>query len=495
MKKSRHNLSNERMLSCDIGQLVPCNVVPVLPGDEFRANSQVMVRLSPMAAPVMHGIQIRVHHFFVPDRLTWPEGHPSTFEDFITGGPDGNDASVTPKLNTTGTPYDLLDYMGLPVGASQGGIPVMSTAVRGFNLIYNEWFRDQDLVTERGLEDLSIPNVAYKRDYYNTARPWPQKGEEVTLPLGDKAPVLGIGNINQTVENPGPTNVYETDGTGTTSYASSFTSDSSFRIEEDPDNAGFPGIFADLSNATAATINALRRASGLQRFAEARARWGSRYAEYTRHAFGAVPLDARIQRPEFLAGGTQRVSISEVLQTAPETTGRDFGVGDMYGHGIGMAKSNRYRTRFQEHGMVISMFSVRPNPMYSNGIERHFLKDDREDFYQRELAHIGQQEVLEQEVYADNTNAGNVFGWNDRYAEYRSARSMAVAEFRDLLDYWHLARKFTSAPALNQAFIEVNPSDTKRIFNEQTQHSLWVFCDHQIQARRVVPKNAVARLL
>jgi hypothetical protein len=495
MKKSRHNLSNERMLSCDIGQLVPCAAIPVLPGDEFRANSKVMVRLSPMAAPVMHGISIRVHHFFVPDRLTWPDGHPSTFEDFITGGPDGNDASVTPKLNTTGTAYDLLDYMGLPVGGSQSGIPVMSTAVRAFNLIYNEWYRDQDLITERTLEDLTIPNVAYGRDYYNTARPWPQKGEEVTLPLGDRAPVVGIGVTGQGAAS-GPTTVYETDGTGGTTYEDYYdTTGSRPLVEADPDNVGFPGIFADLSQATAATINALRRASGLQRFAEARARWGSRYAEYTRHAFGAVPLDARIQRPEFLGGGTNRVSISEVLQTAPESTGRDFGVGDMYGHGIGMAKSNRYKTRFQEHGMVISMFSVRPNPMYSNGIERHFLKNDREDFYQRELAHIGQQEVLEQEVYADSTNSGNVFGWNDRYAEYRHARSMAVAEFRDVLDYWHLARKFSTAPALNQAFVEVTPADTKRIFNEQTNHSLWVFCDHQVQARRVVPKNATARLL
>lgn len=490
MTKSRHNLSNDKLLTCDIGQLVPCGLQEVLPGDEFRGNSSVMVRLSPLAAPVMHGMNIRIHHFFVPHRLTWTET--PSFEDFITGGPDGTDASTVPTINLTGTANDLLDYMGLPTQAAAVGVPVNALPVRAFNLIYNEWYRDQDLVTERSLDDLTIPNVAYAKDYFTTARPWPQKGEEITLPLGTEAPVVGIGAATQTYTS-GSQTIYESGasaGRNLTSYLSAF-----LPVEEDPNNTGFPRIVADLTQATAASINALRRASGLQRFAEARARHGSRYPEYVRHAFGAHPLDSRLQRPEFLAGGTQRVSVSEVLQTAPEATPR-YGVGDMYGHGIGLTRSNRYRTRFQEHGYVVSMFSVRPEASYVNGIERTFLRQDREDFYQKELAHIGQQEVKQREVYATTTNGDTVFGWSDRYSEYRSGRSHVSGEFRTVLDYWHLARDFgVTEPALNQTFVEVTPSDTKRIFNEQTNHSLWVACHHRLQARRVVPKNATARLL
>lgn len=487
MNKSRHNLSHEKLLTCDIGQLVPCGLVEVLPGDRFKSNSNVMVRLSPLAAPVMHGMSIRIHHFFVPHRLTWDPTGNTKFEDFITGGPDGMDSTTVPMVPTTGVESDLMDYLGLPL---EPNVDVSALPVRGCNLIYNEWYRDQDLITERDLDDTTIPNVAYEKDYFSTARPWPQKGEEVTLPLGTRAPVLGFGTS-------GSITGQATDQKQTGGLISDFvgaTASVNMNVEEDPDLPGFPGVWADLSSATAATINSLRRASGLQRFAEARARFGSRYAEYVRHAFGAAPLDARLQRPEFLGGGTQRVSISEVLQTAPEATPR-YGVGDMYGHGIGLTKSNRYNVKFNEHGYVISMFSVRPRASYSNGVERTWLRMDREDFYQKELAHIGQQEVKQQEVYATSSNKDTVFGWSDRYAEYRTVRSSACGEFRSTLDYWHLARQFATEPALNQTFVEVTPADTKRIFNEQTNHSLWCFVSHRIQARRVVPRNATARIL
>lgn len=303
------------------------------------------------------------------------------------------------------------------------------------------------------------------------------------------------------MENDGNPTTFSNDGGSTNLY---MTGTSGTQTNQWHLNAGQSGnmtyqtgLRANLANATAVTINALRQASAIQRFMENRARWGSRYAEYVRHAFGARPLDARLQRPEFLAGGAQRISMSEVLQTAPDPQAgqRQFGVGDLYGHGIGVTRSNRYRVAFQEHGYVISLVSVRPKAMYTNGIARSFLRSNKEDFYQPELAHIGQQQVRTAEVYATPANQADFFGWSDRYQEYRYQRSEVHGDFRDTLDYWHLGRKFTDAPALNQSFVQCDAAETKRIFNEQTANSCWVATQHNLQALRVVTRDATPRLL
>lgn len=496
--KHRHNLSNYRLLTGELGKLYPAGLIEVLPGDVMRGSSSLMVRLSPMAAPVMHNMTIRVHHFFVPHRLAWPSdttGTSDTFESFITGGPDGRDNNALPTVTTNGVEKGLFDYMGLP---NVSGIEVNSMPIKAYNLVWNEWFRDQDLQPARDEHQNDIARIAWAKDYFTTARPWPQKGDEVSLPLGTVAPVKGIGaNLDTTYS--GPETEYNETGGNTVTYDTSSqidqTTGNRFGVQEDPNNPGFPGIYADLSQATAATINALRRASGLQRFMEARSRYGSRYAEYVRHAFGARPLDARLQRPELLASGSQQVGISEVIQTANEQGTQRFGVGDMYGHGIGLTRSNRFRTRFSEHGYVLSLVSVRPKSLYTNGIDRTWLRQFREDFYQRELAHIGQQQVKQQEVYASATNAEEVFGWSDRYAEYRNTLSRVVGEFRTTLDYWHLGRIFQDDPALNAAFVTCHP--TKRIFNvtDTDTDSLWMLNSNRVQALRVVPRNATARLL
>lgn len=496
-RKQRHNLGFYRLLTGDMGKLYPAGVVEVLPGDRFRHNATFVIRLSPMAAPVMHHMTARVDHFFVPSRIVWPKegaGLAPSFEDFITGGPQGTESNPYPTMNTTGTAKDVMDYMGLPTVA---GIAVASLPIRAYNAIYNEWYRDQDLVAEANPEDTTVRQVAWEKDYLSTSRPWPQKGPEVTLPLGQKAPVKGIGAVEQTGYGPVATS-HESDGT-TRAYTSGkvigTSAQTSFAVEGSAEHAGYPNIFADLSNATAATINSLRLASALQRFAEARARFGSRYAEYVRRAFGARPLDARLQRPEWLGGGTTQLSVSEVLQTGPEPSTTRFGVGDMYGHGIGMAKSNRYTVSFSEHGYVLTLVSVRPKAVYSNGIDRMWLRRDKEDFYQPEFAHIGQQPVKTQEVWASSTNQDDVFGWSDRYAEYRHTQNRVAGEFRTQLNYWHLGREFTQAPALNQTFVECNPS--KRIFNvtDADTDSLWMVCNHKLQALRCVPRSAVGRLL
>lgn len=475
-----------------MGLLYPAGVVEVLPGDVFRHSASLLVRFSPMAAPLMHSVRMRVHHFFVPSRLAWPDGYPTTWENFITGGPGGDESNPLPTLNTTGVAKDLLDYMGLPIKA---GIAVNSLPVRGYNLVFNEHFRDQDLVAERGLEDTTVARIAWEKDYFTTARPWPQRGPDVTVPLASRAPVRGIGKLTGTFGQ-ADVSVRESDGQ-IRQYARSNLigtqgADQNFSVEESQ-TTGFPNIWADLSEAAAAKVNDVRRAFALQRFAENRARYGGRYVEYLLN-LGVRSSDARLQRPEYLGGGTQQVAVSEVLQTANEagaSTPR-FGVGDMYGHGIASTRSNAWRRRFTEHGYIITVVSCRPRQMFTDGIERMWLRRDREDFWQRELQFIGQQAIEQRELFADASNENIVFGYTDRYQEYRYQRNLAVGEFRDKLNYWHLGRIFAQAPALNETFIQCEPS--KRVFNVQGEDVLWMAVNHRMVARRLVSRQAAGRL-
>ena len=362
-KRSKHNLGYYNLLTLDLGQLVPIGITEALPADTIQHHVDVLIRLSPLAAPVMHPMTARVHHFFVPHRLVW-----DGWEDFITGGADGMNEDSPPTILTTNNEKDLLDYFGL---VQFPGLEVSALPIRAFNLIYNEYYRDQDLVPERDPEDLTIPFVSWEKDYFTTARPWTQKGEDVTIPMGELAPVVGLAHNTQAEAG----NLTTTDEGATVDgadYRGVFSQ-----------VGDYPRVYADLAETVGANINDVRRAFAVQRYQEARARYGSRYVEYLRY-LGARPLDERLQRPEFLGGGKSQVAISEVMQTAPELQAeneREFGVGDMYGHGIAAMRSNKYRRTINEHGYVISMLSVRPKAMYQAAVERHWLRKDKEDFF------------------------------------------------------------------------------------------------------------------
>lgn len=489
MKRSKHKLSHYRLMSGHMGKLLPCGVVEVLPGDTFDHASSVLLRVSPLAAPVMHPVSVRVHHFFVPNRLVW-----DGWEDFITG----EDATPPPTITVAADPttQPLLDYIGIPPVT---GVVINELPVRAYNLIFNEYYRDQDLVTERLEDDVTLASIAWEKDYLSSARPWAQKGADVVLPIGTRAPVRGIGKDNQnwsTTDTP----VYETDATGTRTYLNQSpigeTTDTIFRVQEDPDNAGFPNIWADLANATSTNILDVRRAFALQRYEEARARYGSRYTEYLRY-LGVKPSDARLQRPEYLGGGKQTIAFSEVLQTALGEDEENV-VGTMRGHGIAALRSRRYRRFFEEHGFVISVLSVRPKAMYMNSIHRQFLRSTKEHYYQKELELIGQQEIMLNEVFATAGAPGAAAwpGFADRYRDYREHPSIVTGEFREtLLDYWHMARDFgVTPPTLNDDFVTCDP--TNRIFADQTgTDTLWMMVHHRLMARRLVSKNANARVL
>lgn len=484
MKRSKHNLGCYRLLTGDMGQLLPVGLWEVLPGDTFQHNSAVMVRLSPMVAPVMHGMEVRIHHWFVPYRLLWED-----FEKFITGGPDGMDASTPPQIVCTGN-QPVLDHMGVPQNT---GLSVSAAPVRAYNLIWNDFYRDQDLQAERGEDDATLAPICWEKDQYTTARPWPQKGPEVTIPLGEYAPIRGLG--------------YETAGIPATVHdintlqpltATDFR-EAVVRIYENGQTIpGHDRVFADLSMAGSAPVDEVRRAFALQRFAEARARYGSRYVEYLRY-LGVKSADGRGESAEYLGGGRARINISEVLQTAPETglggdADTEYGVGDLYGHGIAAMRSNRYRRFFDEHGWVLSLLSVRPKALYMDGVDKMWLRRDREDFFQKELQYIGQEPIKMEQIYTgDMSRFGETWGWQDRYRDYREASSRVSGEFRDVLDYWHLGRGFAGPPALNAAFVGCNPS--KRIFQVQTHDVLWCMVQHHLVARRLVEKGSAAKII
>lgn len=490
MKRSKFSLSNYKLLSMDQGQLVPCGLVEVLPGDSIQANTNCLIRCSPLLAPVMHPVDVRIHHWFVPHRIVWED-----WEDFITGGPDGLNASVFPTITfgggTGAAVSSLADYMG--VTPLVNNLEVSALPFRGYAMIWNEWYRDQDLQTELVIDDTSgadtttsvvLQNCDWEKDYFTSARPWEQKGPSITIPIGSRADVKGIGfaQSNNAQASAGPA-IRETDGTTPTYNPwQVFSSTNSFvgkTINSAAPNVR-PDIYADLSNASAVTINALREALALQRFEEARARYGSRYVEYLRY-LGVKSADSRLQRPEYLGGGRQTIQFSEVLQTAEGTDP----VGELRGHGIAALRSNRYRRFFEEHGYIFTLLSVRPKTIYAQGLHRTWNRRTKEDFWQRELQHIGQQEVLNKEVYAAHASPDGTFGFQDRYDEYRRTESSIGGEFRtSALDYWHMARIFSSDPALNASFVSCVP--TERTFAVNTQNVLWVMAKHQVHARRLV---------
>lgn len=484
-QRSKHSLSYYKLLTCDMGELIPCGMVEVLPGDTIQMATSALIRMSPLNAPVYHPCHVRVHHWFVPFRLLW-----SNWEAFITGGADGEDEHVIPTVALGAPPYsytvaegDLLDYLGVPPGWNG---TINSLPLRAYQLIWNEFYRDQDLQAvspiDKGDSDTTTPltlrKVCWEKDYFTSARPWTQKGDDVVIPFGGDLPVTTDGNAirihnGTTARNLKGANAdnhlyIDTNETGTPTYKFDAA----------------PGLKVDVAGGTLTGVNALRQAFAFQRYKEARARYGSRYTEYLRY-LGVKSSDARLQRPEYLGGGRQTIQFSEVVQTGVTTSGNAAGVGNLKGHGIGAIRSNRFRRFFEEHGLILSLFSVKPKTMYTQGMNRFWWKGFKEDFYQKELEHIGQQQIEQNELYPLSAGGGGPWvAYQDRYDEYRHGESGIAGQFRSTLNYWHLARAFSAIPVLNSTFVECTPD--KRIFADQNADGLQVMVNHSIQARRII---------
>lgn len=501
------DLSNYKLMTGDMGILYPVGLHEVLPGDTFVQHSSALIRTQPLYAPVMHPLHAEFWHFFVPLRLIWED-----FQDFITGGANGTSVPALPTVSldtTTGGVSTLADYLGRSPRSS-GSWTTNVLPFRAMALIFNEWFRDQDLVTELPISlasgadtttNISLQRPAWEKDYFTSSRPWASKGNAVVLPLGGTAPITGAGNLaGQNIEfrtaaggggsvealqvqaGAGTPNLVEEaniggGGVNVNGWRPPITASSIAAL-----------LQADLSSATAVDINDLRLALAIQRYQENRARYGSRYTEYLR-MLGVRSDDARLQRPELLGRGKTTIQFGEVLQTAEGTDP----VGSLAGHGMGVMRSNSYRRYFTEHGYQLTLMAVRPKTMYVDAVPRLWNRTTKEDFWQPELQHVGQQAVLNKEVRAAHATPDGTFSYQDRYDEYRRSESQVAGEFRTSLDFWHLGRKFASDPALNAAFVECNPSN--RIFSVSSAHQMQVYIKNHVKARRLLTKEGRSFIL
>lgn len=504
IQRSVFNRSHDLKTTFDAGFLVPIFVDEALPGDTFTLNTTAFGRLATPINPIMDNIHIETFFFAVPYRLVWDNWEKFCGEQTNPG--DSTDYLI-PTVTTTVANSELYDYMGVPTGVS---LTFNNLVGRAYNLIWNEWFRDenlQDSVTvDKGdgpdtATDYTLLKRGKRHDYFTSCLPWPQKGDAVNLPLGGEAPVSGIGKLNSTFSR-GAINVYETDGTGTTAYADSeivgmAAAGNFFYAEEDPNNVGYPNIRADLSQATAATINDLREAFQIQRLYERDARGGTRYTEIIQSHFGVTSPDARLQRPEYLGGGRDRINIHPISQTSstdattPQGNMSAFGTTGFGGHGF--SKS------FTEHSVIIGLINVYADLTYQQGLNRMFSRQDRWDFYWPALAHLGEQAVLNKEIYAQGTAADNsVFGYQERFAEYRYKPSMITGQMRSnyatSLDVWHLAQDFTALPALNASFIEENPPIDRVIAVPSEPHIL-LDAYFDLKCARPMPTYSVPGLI
>lgn len=457
----------------DAGYLVPIYCDEVLPGDMHNVKATMFARLATPLFPVMDNLHLDTFFFFVPNRLVW-----SNWVKFMGEQDNPNDSIsyVVPQITSPAGGYavgSIFDHFGLPTAGQITGSNTVSHNVlplRAYNLIYNQWFRDENLQTSASVNtgdsgdnvtDFAMLRRGKRKDYFTGALPWPQKGQSVSLPLGSKAPVaydrVGATNFLTVGENNA--------GVGTTVQMIS-DAGTGYRVYG---NTGIPlgtpstGLYADLSQATAATINQLRQSFQIQKLLERDARGGTRYTELLRAHFGVTPQDYRLQRPEYIGGGSTYVNVNPIAQTsATSISGGATPLGNLAAMGTALASGHGFTYHAQEHGYIIGLVNVRADLTYQQGLPKMWSRETRYDFYFPVFAHLGEQAVLNKEIYVTGTSADDgVFGYQERWAEYRYKPSQITGLFKSTsagtIDPWHYAQKFTSLPTLNSTFIQETP--------------------------------------
>lgn len=519
-KRNVFDLSCVNKLTCEAGELIPIYWEEMLPSDEFKVATANRIRLAPQALPVMHNVDVSMYWFFVPMRILW-----SNFEEFITGGKDGTSQPTFPYLSISSTTSaitagTLLDYLGIPYS------PATSTYENRFSAmplasyikIYNDYFRDENLQAElrfecvdgsnnSGSTGLSINTqiggssnpyqrgpwkpflASWKKDYFTSALPWTQRGNPVRIPLLGNAPIsygpaLSAGNPLMTGVNTPSYIVAESSAGGDAPSGKVAVSTSS------TSNTNIYGLEADLSQATSATINDLRRAFRLQEFLERNAVGGSRLTEIIRAHFGVRSPDARLQRAEFIGGSTNPVMFEAVYQNS--ATQENAPLGDFAGRAMSVGGQKPLKFYAKEHGIFMGIMVIRPRPEYQDITPRRLLHglNDKFDFFWPDLAHIGEQPILNRELYTSFTSVDNgIFGYTPRYNEYRFHPSETHGEMKTALKQFHMNRIFNSTPQLNQQFMNCNPrTDMFVVQDGNISDHYW--CEILIgnRAKRPIPK-------